>query len=71
MYRREWRFKKAIANVVKMALLGMVWGCFILFLLLYAEEVRDTLFVTGFLAGVLIGTIGVIVIALVYSEKKK
>jgi hypothetical protein len=36
MYRREWRSKKAIANVVKMALLGMVWGCFILFLLLYA-----------------------------------
>ena len=36
MYRREWRFKKAIANVVKMALLGMAWGCFILFLLLYA-----------------------------------
>jgi hypothetical protein len=33
--------------------------------------VIDTLFVTGFLAGVLIGTIGVIVIALVYSEKKK
>jgi len=26
---------------------------------------------TGFLAGVLIGTIGVIVIALVYSKKKK
>ena len=36
MYRREWRSKKAIAHVVKMALLGMVWGCFILFLLLYA-----------------------------------
>ena len=36
MYRREWRSKKDIANVVKMALLGMVWGCFILFLLLYA-----------------------------------
>lgn len=36
MYRREWRFKKAVANVVKMALLGMVWGGFILFLLLYA-----------------------------------
>jgi len=36
MYRREWRSKKAIANVVKMALLGMMWCCFILFLLLYA-----------------------------------
>ena len=34
-------------------------------------EVRETLFMTGFLAGVLIGTIGVIVIALVYSKKKK
>ncbi len=36
MYRRECKFKKAVANVAKMTLLGLVWLGLILFWLLYA-----------------------------------